>query len=488
MTMSIKGQKSIGIIGTGEYARALAKRLLFCGYDVIFGSRRPDRRNLSSFDQCFSNVVIETLESCISQCDILFIAIHAENYKDSLSSHKDIFQGKIILDVSNRDNPSTTESNAEMLSMLVPTANVVKAFNVVRSRDMDNETYDGNKSIFVAGNNPVSRDIICALARDIGFSPVDLGSLNSARKIEAFPIRLFPNWKAPILLTVGIFNIWLLYVVFSYFIQSSTQKGDQLFIKVLNKPISMTAITLMAITYVPSLITALLQLYYGTKHKIFPKWLSLWLKARKRFGVITFFLICVHVMMSCLTMNPTYFKSWYKTHDVTITANVSSATRLPVENWMSWEAEASLLLGILSFIAFCVVALSLLPSVQNTLNFRELRFLQKKIGYLSLTFAVGHVIILGTLSWLKKDAAAFFESFSFLSIVIPCVTLFVKLLLASPCIAGRLQRIRRGYDRKYDIEQKLCRKKCTKKKCLHEEEGMIPNDSESPPCRCTTSV
>lgn len=72
----------VGIIGSGNFARALAKRLTNAGYHVIIGTRRP--RSLSEVDSCLCNVTVTSLQDCVKQVPIVFLAIHFENYKDCL--------------------------------------------------------------------------------------------------------------------------------------------------------------------------------------------------------------------------------------------------------------------------------------------------------------------------------------------------------------------------------------------------------------------
>lgn len=42
-SMSEPGAPVIGILGTGDFSRSLARRLVTCGYQVVVGSRTPKR-------------------------------------------------------------------------------------------------------------------------------------------------------------------------------------------------------------------------------------------------------------------------------------------------------------------------------------------------------------------------------------------------------------------------------------------------------------
>ena len=43
----------------------------------------------------------------------------------------------------------------------------------------------------------------------MGYNPVDKGSLRAAREIEDIPVRQFPEWKTPLIISTAIFGIIL---------------------------------------------------------------------------------------------------------------------------------------------------------------------------------------------------------------------------------------------------------------------------------------
>ena len=42
---SVEEKNSIAIIGSGDFGRALASRMIQCGYNVCIGSRNPERNS-----------------------------------------------------------------------------------------------------------------------------------------------------------------------------------------------------------------------------------------------------------------------------------------------------------------------------------------------------------------------------------------------------------------------------------------------------------
>ncbi|CAL1546401.1 unnamed protein product [Lymnaea stagnalis] len=447
------GRTTLGIVGTGNFAVALSKRLTMAGYDVVMGSRRPEARqtSLGLINGCLCGVELTSIRECIHKSDIIFVAIHKEDFGITLKPFDEETQGKILIDVSNREYRYAIHSNAEHLASVLPKASVVKAFNSISAYTM--ESYGdsaGNQKVFIASNDPGARAKVGDIAKTIGFRVVDMGGLKSALFMEEFVLKVFSHWKVPLFLTFGIFNLWSLYIVYIYFIEATQFSWEQVFLKVLNKPLCMTAITVLALTYLPGQLASICQVYYGTKHRPFPRVLDTWLKSRKQFGLIGFILATFHTIASALMMSPTYYSSWY--HKVTITvpanSNLSSHLVLPVSQaWMVWKGEAALLAGLTGFILLAVIAVTSIPSVGESLNWSEWRCVHSKLSLAVLLTTVGHVCIMGAPGWAKAGPLKSFKSITLLSILLPMLVIVLRLIFSCPPLSGYLRKIRRGWER-----------------------------------------
>ncbi|XP_071084487.1 metalloreductase STEAP4-like isoform X1 [Haliotis cracherodii] len=478
-----ESSKTVGIIGTGNFGRALAKRLIFSGYDVIIGSRRPEYRQLSEYDECLCDVRLTSIKECVRLCKVVFISVHVENFKDTFSPLGELFTDKIVIDVSNRENICGHVSNSEYLMTFLPKAKIVKAFNIISAYIMENDIAGGSRKVFVAGNDVTARDEVCNIARDMGFAPVDFGGLKSARRIEAFVLRLFPGWKVPIFLTFAIFNLWCLYITYIYFIDRTAYRWDQIFVKVFNKPLCMTAITLMALTYMPGCIAGFVQIVYGTKHQRFPRWMDYWLKSRKQLGIICFVLVFAHVLISILLMSPTYYSSWFQSTAITVPGNLTDDLHLPMKTWMIWKGEAACLVGIIAFILLCLLATTTLPSVGDSLNWREWRFVQSTLGYTVLFLSICHVMVMGVPGWVKKGFPKAFGSITFLCLILPVTVFVMKLILTMPCVNKYVSKIRKGWER--NTHPCLPHSRCKDSKCFGDEYVALRLGGMQNECGCS---
>ncbi|KAH9514758.1 Metalloreductase steap4 [Bulinus truncatus] len=451
-----EGRTLIGIIGTGNFAIAMARRLTLSGYHVVIGSRRPDARqnNLSTMSDCLCGLELTSISECLRRTSIIFVAIHKEDFRITLEPFVDAARGKILIDVSNRHVRYVARSNAEHLATILKHSTVVKAFNSLSAYVIESlqETGAGHK-VFIASNDASARAKVSDIAKNMGFSVVDLGGIRSALFMEEFVLKVFSHWKIPIFLTFGIFNLWTLYIVYIYFIETSEFHWEQVFLKVLNKPLCMTAITVLALTYLPGQIASIVQVYNGTKHKQFPKWLDTWLKSRKQFGLISFILITFHALASTLMMSPTYYSSWFHKVTLTLPANLnltSSSLELPVNGgsgWMIWKGEAACLVGITAFIVLAVIAVTSIPSVGDSLNWSEWRCIHSKLSFAGLVLSVGHVCIMGAPGWAKSEPLKVIKSITFLSILLPMLVIVLRVGFSCPPLRGHLRKIRRGWER-----------------------------------------
>lgn len=145
----------------------------------------------------------------------------------------------------------------------------------------------------------------------MGFTPVDMGSLASAREVEAMPLRLLPGWKVPTILALGLFIFFYVYNFVRDVLQPYVQEGKNKFYKlplsVVNTTLPCVAYVLLSLVYLPGVLAATLQLWRGTKYRRFPDWLDHWLQHRKQIGLLSFFCASLHAAYSvCLPVRLSY--------------------------------------------------------------------------------------------------------------------------------------------------------------------------------------
>ena len=83
----------------------------------------------------------------------------------------------------------------------------------------------------ICSDQPEAKRIVLEMVRAMGFTPVDMGSLASAREVEAMPLRLFPGWKVPALLALGLFIFFYAYNFVRDVLEPYVQEGKNKFYK-----------------------------------------------------------------------------------------------------------------------------------------------------------------------------------------------------------------------------------------------------------------
>ncbi len=316
--------KEVGIIGTGDFARALAKRLTYSGYRVTCGSRNPQAKNLARIDSALTDVSVRSVSECIQTCKILFVAIPPEVH-NTLKKYNVGLAGKILIDISNptseEDADAMEESLAENLARMLPAATVVKAFNTLSAYglEVDASITNGNRDVMVAGDDIQARNTVMQLARDLGFTAMDHGGLKMSRELERIPVLLFNGWGLATKTVLTLFPAWFALGYARYYILKQPPFTLNLFpVNFLNKIFACMAVSLLASCFVPGCFAAFAQIRNGTKYARFSHWLDAWLRMRKQLGIYGLMFALMHVVMSVVIIQPAYFPTWFVSSSVQV--------------------------------------------------------------------------------------------------------------------------------------------------------------------------
>jgi predicted dinucleotide-binding enzyme len=177
----------IGIIGSGNIGGTAAKLFVKVGHEVaISNSRGPE--SLKSFVSSVGpNIVANTVEDAIKFGEVILLAIPWRKRQELLSVSK-LLDGKIVIDAMNPYSENfevidlgNSTSSEEVLKQ-IPNSRLVKAFNTIyyehlRTKGNPNAPIEDRFTIFVAGDDPNAKATVSKLIEDIGFAPVDTGSL-----------------------------------------------------------------------------------------------------------------------------------------------------------------------------------------------------------------------------------------------------------------------------------------------------------------------
>ncbi|XP_034533791.1 metalloreductase STEAP3-like [Notolabrus celidotus] len=448
-SMSELGAPVVGILGTGDFSRSLATRLVASGYQVVVGSRTP-KRSVALFPE---EAEVTTQLEAASQADLVFVAVFPEHHS-TLVQLKPALAGKTLVDVSNglrvnRDGPS----NAERLADMFPESSVVKGFNTISAWTLQMGPRDGSRQVFLCSNSSKAKSPVMQLCRRMGFIPVDMGLLSSSLEIENLPLYLFPSWRIPVICTLSLFLFFYLYNFLRDILQPYVTARKSVFYKMPIETVNVTlpcvALVMMALVYLPGLLAAFLQLWWGTKYKRFPCWLDRWLTGRKQFGLCSFMCAVLHAIYSlCLPMRKS---ARYKLLNLAF-KQVKDQVEVSWVEEDVWRMELYLSAGIMALGLLSLLAVTSLPTVSNTVNWREFSFIQSTLGYCTLSMATLHTLLFGWNRAFDPGQYRFNLPPTFmLVLILPITVLLGRLALFVPCVAGRLRQIRRGWEKSRHI-------------------------------------
>ncbi|XP_059901642.1 metalloreductase STEAP1-like [Gadus macrocephalus] len=260
---------------------------------------------------------------------------------------------------------------------------------------------------------------------------------------------LFPEWQVPLRVTFALLAVTFIYTFLREVLQPYLVLSKNNFYKVpvlvMNKALPWTSITLLALVYLPGLLAAMLQLYRGTKYRRFPAWLAGWMSVRKQLGLLSFYLACLHALYSlCYPMRRSYR---YKV----LNWAYQQVQQKKEDAWVSedvWRMEIYISLGIMTLGLLAVIAVASLPSISNSLSWREFTWIQRSLGYTALLLGTAHALVFGWSKWLDPAQYVWYTPPSFvLACLLPLSVLLVKAAMLPPCLARRLELIRRGWER-----------------------------------------
>jgi len=192
-TTQAEERQVIAVLGTGRVGSAVGPRLASLGYDVVYGSREPQRDDVQELVAKTGNGASATSsQEAAKQADIVVLAIPYRALASILDSVA-VDEGTIVIDITNALAPtdgglmalSSETSAGEEVQAAWPGANVVKAFNTVGFHVMANPAAAGGPvSVPLAGNDADAKAKVAEIVTAFGLSAVDVGPISQARYLE----------------------------------------------------------------------------------------------------------------------------------------------------------------------------------------------------------------------------------------------------------------------------------------------------------------
>jgi 8-hydroxy-5-deazaflavin:NADPH oxidoreductase len=211
----------VGVLGSGNVAKALAAGFLKHGHQVKIGSRTAGK--LADWAAQYSGVQTGTFAEAADFGELIVLAVKGKAAAEALSiAGATNLKGKTVMDACNpiEDAPPANgvlrfftdlnQSLMERLQSQFPDANFVKAYNSVGNACMiDPEFAGGRPTMFICGNNEAAKKQVAQVNDQFGWETADMGKAEAARAIEplcmlwCIPGFLRNDWTHAFKLLVG---------------------------------------------------------------------------------------------------------------------------------------------------------------------------------------------------------------------------------------------------------------------------------------------
>jgi 8-hydroxy-5-deazaflavin:NADPH oxidoreductase len=186
----------VGILGSGDVGKTLAKGFLKHGYQVAIGTDHAEK--LAEFKRENPQIETVTFEQAAQSGDIVVLCVKGTVAEKIIEKVKRHLSGKTVIDTTNpiADAPpengvlkyftSLEESLMERLQKIAPDAQFVKAFNSIGSGLMINPDFRDNTkpTMLICGNNDDAKKKVYEILEKFGFEIEEMGKAESARAIE----------------------------------------------------------------------------------------------------------------------------------------------------------------------------------------------------------------------------------------------------------------------------------------------------------------
>jgi predicted dinucleotide-binding enzyme len=182
----------IGIIGAGRIGGTAAKLFAKAGHQITIANSRGPASLAAEVAGLGPGVRAGTVEEAVKFGQPVLVAIPLGKYA-TLPAR--LLAGKMVIDAMNY-NPERdadlslgSRTSSEVVAEHLRGARIVKAFNTMSyetlgSRGQPDASLDDRLALFMAGDDVQAKAMLWQLIDEIGFAPIDTGSLRDGGRLQ----------------------------------------------------------------------------------------------------------------------------------------------------------------------------------------------------------------------------------------------------------------------------------------------------------------
>jgi predicted dinucleotide-binding enzyme len=181
---------SIGVIGAGHIAQAIAARAVAAGHHVKLSNSRGPESLAELVGRLGAKASAGTVAEA-AQAEIVILAVPWDKVPEAVQDLQD-WDGRIVIDATNQwSGPGTAvdlgdQTGSERNAALMPGARVVKALDTLEAAVIARNPgpTTGRLVVFLAADDSEAKATVSTLVDSMGFAPVDLGGLRAGRLMQ----------------------------------------------------------------------------------------------------------------------------------------------------------------------------------------------------------------------------------------------------------------------------------------------------------------
>jgi predicted dinucleotide-binding enzyme len=168
----------VGIIGAGRLGQAMARVAIRAGRSVVIAnSRGPE--SLTTVVSALGEGVSAGTAGEAASAGIVVVAVPWDRVHEAVGGLE--WTGHVVIDATNdwAADDLDGRTSSEIVADLVAGARVVKAANTLSAEVLASDPHqaDGQRVIFISGDDADAKAEVVAVFQDAGFAPIDLGDL-----------------------------------------------------------------------------------------------------------------------------------------------------------------------------------------------------------------------------------------------------------------------------------------------------------------------
>lgn len=187
--------RHLAILGYGNVGTAIASAARGAGHAVTFAANGDNpgaaERHVAATPELAGVAVAEPLAAVV-RADLVVVALPFRALDAAIAPMAGALAGLPVVDATNPVGPGLTHalgsrSGAERLAALAPDAHVVKAFNIYGAENLAGvASAPGSPTPLMpyAGDDPSAKAVAAGLIADLGWEPLNVGSLSAALDLE----------------------------------------------------------------------------------------------------------------------------------------------------------------------------------------------------------------------------------------------------------------------------------------------------------------